>query len=494
MIEHHQVEPPPLPFSAARSPWRKLWLPVTVGCAAITVVCVGLLASLTWSTRPVEYLSYPVAAATRVGEIDLDFAEVARTQSAAERWAYRALGYSTERVQPDVADGYARILDFLEEDEAPWTPASEVAGLRGRRAIVLAELGRWEQAEAELDALPPGWESEEFRAALTAAYGLTGDDPPVSADLSLLALDEDDDALGTWSSQIVRARMAEQAGDAASAREWMEAIWERGRRLVPWARALAGLEIAVLLAGWTLIAVRWRVAIREYWTAGGMTVSRWSFRYGSGVLVRCVTLVAAVQSVVWFMPAWVLSLSTFWSSVPALLLAHIYLFRPAHTDFAQAFGLRPPDISWTKVGWYALGLTAVDQLGCLAIYGVLDAFELANLWEEAIDETILFGPWWEAGLLALDGIVWAPFFEEIGFRGILYATLRSRLRPLPAAAISALIFGFAHVYSLAGFLEVTWTGFILAVGYERCRSLWPCIVAHAFNNGLYFVAMWVFYR
>ena len=84
--------------------------------------------------------------------------------------------------------------------------------------------------------------------------------------------------------------------------------------------------------------------------------------------------------------------------------------------------------------------------------------------------------------------------EEIVFRGVLYVTLRTRLRPLAAAGVSALVFGFAHLYSLAGFLEVTWTGFILAVGYERCRSLWPCIVAHAYNNLFYFVAMAAFYR
>ena len=62
------------------------------------------------------------------------------------------------------------------------------------------------------------------------------------------------------------------------------------------------------------------------------------------------------------------------------------------------------------------------------------------------------------------------------------------------AGISAVVFGFAHMYSLVGFLEVTWTGFILAIGYERCHSLWPCIVAHAYNNLFFVLLMWVFYR
>jgi membrane protease YdiL (CAAX protease family) len=65
---------------------------------------------------------------------------------------------------------------------------------------------------------------------------------------------------------------------------------------------------------------------------------------------------------------------------------------------------------------------------------------------------------------------------------------------MPAACISAALFGAVHVYSLAGLLEVAWTGFILAVAYERCRSLWPCILAHAFNNLFYFAGMLLLFR
>ena len=41
----------------------------------------------------------------------------------------------------------------------------------------------------------------------------------------------------------------------------------------------------------------------------------------------------------------------------------------------------------------------------------------------------------------IDGVVWAPIFEELAFRGLLYPTLRLRLPPWLAALLSAALFG-----------------------------------------------------
>jgi hypothetical protein len=82
----------------------------------------------------------------------------------------------------------------------------------------------------------------------------------------------------------------------------------------------------------------------------------------------------------------------------------------------------------------------------------------------------------------VDGVVWAPTFEELAFRGLLYPTLRLRLPPWPAALLSSALFGVAHGYGLQGFVAVTWSGMIWALGYERTRSLVPGILAHAASN------------
>ena len=41
---------------------------------------------------------------------------------------------------------------------------------------------------------------------------------------------------------------------------------------------------------------------------------------------------------------------------------------------------------------------------------------------------------------------------------------------------------------------VFWFGVVLAYGYEKSRSLIPCIFAHFVNNFLFFSAFWLLYR
>jgi len=84
--------------------------------------------------------------------------------------------------------------------------------------------------------------------------------------------------------------------------------------------------------------------------------------------------------------------------------------------------------------------------------------------------------------MALEAGVAAPIFEELAFRGVLFAALRSRMGFAPAALVSSIVFGLQHPYDLAGVLVVTWIGFVLAWLYERTGSLIACMVAHAVYN------------
>ena len=82
----------------------------------------------------------------------------------------------------------------------------------------------------------------------------------------------------------------------------------------------------------------------------------------------------------------------------------------------------------------------------------------------------------------LGSVVFAPVFEELIFRGLLYGTLRTRLAWPPAALASALVFALAHGYGAAGFLSVFLSGVLWAWVYERTGSLLPAILAHVINN------------
>ena len=82
----------------------------------------------------------------------------------------------------------------------------------------------------------------------------------------------------------------------------------------------------------------------------------------------------------------------------------------------------------------------------------------------------------------LGSLVFAPVFEELIFRGLLYGTLRVRLAWPLAALGSALVFALAHGYGVAGFVSVFLSGLLWAWSYERTGSLLPAMAAHAANN------------
>jgi len=77
----------------------------------------------------------------------------------------------------------------------------------------------------------------------------------------------------------------------------------------------------------------------------------------------------------------------------------------------------------------------------------------------------------------------APLVEETLFRGILYASLRRRMRPLFAAPISAAVFGIAHL-DLASVATFGVLGLVLAYLYERTGSLAAPATCHGLVNAM----------
>lgn len=80
----------------------------------------------------------------------------------------------------------------------------------------------------------------------------------------------------------------------------------------------------------------------------------------------------------------------------------------------------------------------------------------------------------------------AGFCEEIAFRGYLMTRLRILGKTktwLMPVVVSSLTFGILHAYqSLPGVIILTVYGAMFALLYIRTRSLWPCIIAHFFQD------------
>jgi membrane protease YdiL (CAAX protease family) len=144
----------------------------------------------------------------------------------------------------------------------------------------------------------------------------------------------------------------------------------------------------------------------------------------------------------------------------------------------SALGLR--SVRPSAFGWMALALFSYYVFAVL--YGTLII--------EPDQEDIARDLGLDAGLLAAIPVVLliavaAPIAEEVFFRGMLFGGLRRRLSTLPAAAISALVFGGLHAATgITAVPPLIAFGFVLALLYERTGSLAPCIAAHALNNAL----------
>jgi len=91
----------------------------------------------------------------------------------------------------------------------------------------------------------------------------------------------------------------------------------------------------------------------------------------------------------------------------------------------------------------------------------------------------------KAALAALMIAGLAPVSEELFFRGMLFGGLRASLPFLPAALISAVVFGSLHLPTGASTVPpLILFGFLLAWVYERSGSIWPAVILHAINNSL----------
>lgn len=174
--------------------------------------------------------------------------------------------------------------------------------------------------------------------------------------------------------------------------------------------------------------------------------------------------------------------STNVSFVPLVVLAWFVLLRPSGLRLTESFGLVPTWGGARRLVLVVLTLLALGQLG----EGLMDLagrwLGVAAHWTEWFDRDLVWGSRSLVGMTIFDTVVLTPVFEEIVFRGLLFATLRRRFAVLPAAALSAALFAVAHGYGVLGFAAVFWSGFLWAWSYERTGSLLPSIAAHAADN------------
>lgn len=147
--------------------------------------------------------------------------------------------------------------------------------------------------------------------------------------------------------------------------------------------------------------------------------------------------------------------------------------------------------------WSELGLRrpsgrdiAAGLLGALAMFAVVmaAAFVVQTLSGKEQEQTAvkilssLHDPRYVA-LFAVSAVVFAPFIEEIAFRGFLFNAFLRYTGPITAATLSGLLFGIAHGEVFA-MIPLALGGVVLALTYYRTGCLWSSMIAHGTFNGV----------
>lgn len=80
----------------------------------------------------------------------------------------------------------------------------------------------------------------------------------------------------------------------------------------------------------------------------------------------------------------------------------------------------------------------------------------------------------------------AGFCEEVAYRGYLMTRLRLLLKSktwVVPTIISAVMFGVGHMYQgVPGLIVISVYGVLFSILYIRTGRLWPCIIAHTFQD------------
>lgn len=107
---------------------------------------------------------------------------------------------------------------------------------------------------------------------------------------------------------------------------------------------------------------------------------------------------------------------------------------------------------------------------------------------------------WLFLILVIAGVIGAPIFEEIAFRGVIMASFASRWGAVASIGGSSLIFGLYHVTPELGAGNVGMVIILTAIGAGLATVAWvvgrlgPAIFAHAAMNAMVFTLLWALNR
>ena len=461
------------PEPRRRLPAWIVWL-LTVLAAVVLASFIAMMIWLQFSGSRVEGIEEPERALALIVGRTMDIDDAVSREPAWERFVYRVL--STEPAE-DLDEGL-RWYEELASSSINPTVDLHLAVLEGESDRTDSVRRRVDEWTRRPDPLPV------FAVLVAAAY--------LNEDLEGELGSNLDETLAEalepgWFRDRLAVRLATRVGDRDLLTAATAAQAARSSRLFARMRATVAVELVLIVIGFVLlmrVVVRRRVVDR---IGAAILPPSWRGRTGVLVLVWGGALGSVIILASTFLPdraysRVLIGATTNLSFVPLIVLAWWFLMRPSGRGLIESFGLTPTLAGARRLVLVILTLLALGQLG----EGVMDMagrwLGLSAHWTEWFDRDLVWGSRGLVGMTIFDTVVLTPVFEEIVFRGLLFATLRRRFGLGTAAMLSAAIFAVAHGYGVLGFAAVFWSGLLWAWSYERTGSLLPSMAAHAADN------------
>lgn len=450
---------------------------VTSVSSAILLACAALIAYVMWSTHPLDRIAEPERALSLMVGRSMD------AQAAMARAPVWEQTFSAWTAGDDARERAEAIAWYRELAARSADPATTL-----HLAILLAETSPYPDGQPTMPSSQRDGEGDDasrlYTRLLQVAYGQASVTPREVVELQALAADT---LPSGWFYERIAIRLAARQGDAAPSAAVTAAGDARANRLLARSRVLTVIQVGMLLAG-AIVLVRLATSAPPNWLRLSPTTLPpvWPGRLGAHVLVRGGAIGSAVMVLMMFYGAsddlLLRAVAVPLTYLPLILLAQRHLLDPAGLGIRGGFGLRiMPGCDralWVSVAAVvSAGLFGEWILGRLAEWG-----QWPTHWAEWFDADLVWASGPTLAISLMEYVVFAPIFEELTFRGLLFGLLRRRLAFAPAALISALLFSAAHGYGVVGFLGVLWSGVLWAWSYEKTGSLLPGMLAHAFNN------------
>lgn len=448
---------------------------VTVLSVCILVVCVGVVTWMAMSVPKLERVAAPERALNLMVNRTMEIEEALKRAPSWEQVLYKLTigGSESEREQSIV---WYKELAAVSPDPIVQLNLAVLEGEVGQSAAVTAKAQEWSKKEAPFPL---------YARFVEGAYGEGRLEKDVEQELQA----ELAEALPSgWFYDRLAGNLAHRAEDVALQGTVEAGSVARGARLLARSRWFAFVELAFMFVGAALLVTLWfrrRPHEEALRVSSASLPPPWPGGIGAKVLLRG-GAVGAVLTLAFLFASMdhaslrVLAIPI--SNLPLLLLAYQHLLKPSGLSLREGFGLNPAPGGVWRIAGAVPAIVAVSLLGEWVMGKIAEPLNLTSHWTEWFDGDLVWAAPSVMAISLTEYVLFAPVFEEVAFRGILFAILRRRYAWGPSALISAGIFAIAHGYGLLGFISVFWSGIIWAWAYEKTGSLLPGMIAHSLNN------------